>query len=272
MRFLLDPHESTTLDGLVEAARAAARWDLDGVLLRPTPDLPDALVTAAAVAGGVDDVLIAAEADLGERHPLELAEAAAVVDSASGGRLILVVRPVAVDDRFLEALALVRTALTPAPFRFEGRHWRVPARLPENTRTRDVRVRVTPSPARARLEIWATGEEPDAVACHGIGGLAGADADTRELGRRWSGVDERCGAVLGVPRGRRHAWRGPVELHRELLVGRRDFGQDWAVVSGGPEIARDVGRLVRPRVQLHALPRGLDAHWERAVGRDDDVE
>ena len=93
MRFLLEPEGAPTLGALLAAARAARDHGLDGVLLSRSARCPTPLVAAAAVASTVDGILIAAEVALGDRHPLELAEEAAVVDVASGGPPVLVARP-----------------------------------------------------------------------------------------------------------------------------------------------------------------------------------
>lgn len=149
MRFLLEN------DDAVAAAEAACSAGLDGVLLAESAALPAPLIAAAALAGQVDDVLVAAEVPLADRHPLELAEEAIVTDLALGGRLILVVRRAAgYEERFDEAFHLLHLCLTPRPFRFEGRYWKVPANLPPNTWLAEEEVRVTPSPPRARLEVW----------------------------------------------------------------------------------------------------------------------
>lgn len=131
MRFLIEPDPSGDLEAITAVARAARTSALDGILLRQTNSQPAPLVTAAALAGRVADLVLAVEVDVGDRHPFELAEEYAVVDLAAGGRLVLVARPApgAVSD-YGEALDLIRTALAPRPFRFEGRRWTVPAGLP----------------------------------------------------------------------------------------------------------------------------------------------
>ena len=143
MRLLLEPEPVDDLDTLEAAASAAHRADLDGLLLRQANSLPAPLVAAAGLAGRAAprDLLLAIEVELGSRHPFEVAEEVAVVDIACGGRLILVARPApGAEDDYAEALDLVRTALTPRPFQFEGRRWRVPANLPERPGVDEVEV------------------------------------------------------------------------------------------------------------------------------------
>lgn len=252
MRFLLQPAGADAARP-VEAARAAADAGLDGVLLAAHDDLPAPLLTAAFVGGAVPDVLIAAEVALGDRHPLEVAEEALVADQACGGRLILVVRPASgVEDAFAEALDLLRVAIVPRPFRFRGERWRVPANLPENVDAHDELVRVTPAPARARLELWCSGVPVAVAAARGLGHLAeAADAPSTPA----------SGGPGHDPRGRRVCGGDPEGLVRELRASRAATGQDWAVVRVPAADAGAIGRRVRPRVQLDRLPEGLEAHW-----------
>jgi len=81
--------------GVATGALGAALIDL-----RPGGRGLAPLITAAALAGRVPDLLLAVELELGDRHPFEVAEEAAVVDLASGGRLLLVVRPAAACGRW----------------------------------------------------------------------------------------------------------------------------------------------------------------------------
>jgi hypothetical protein len=265
VRFLLEPEGVDSAAAALEAARAARAGGLDGILLAPSPALPAPLVVAAAVAPAAFGILVAAEVPIGDRHPIELAEEAAVTDLAAAGRLVLVVTPAAgCEDAFGEALDLLRTALAARPFRFEGRRWTVPARLPQNTHNVDDLVRVTPAPLQPRLQVWTSGGDgPDPR--RGLGHLACADADPAALGARWAAAEEALGpALVGTPRARRHRYGDPGALVEQLRAGRRAFGQDWAVVRAPARAAVEIGRRVRPRVQLDRLPEGLEAHWAAA--------
>jgi len=262
VRFLLEHPAPNGLDDLVRSARAAHAAGLDGVLVTEWRELPGALVTAAAVAARVDEVLVAAEVELGTRHPVEIAEEAAVTDLSSGGRLVLVARPaVAAPERYAESLDVIRHALAAAPFRFEGRYWRVPANLPENVDQPEHRVRVTPAPAQPRLEIWGAGEGRDAALERALGHLADADDDTADLAGAFAAA-ESSPASIGAPRARRERWRGAADLLERLRQGRSCFGQDWACVVAPAEAASEIGSLVRPRVQLDRLTPGLEEFWD----------
>lgn len=255
MRFLLEPLAAASLDDVVAAGEATHREGLDGVLLGATEALPAPLVVAAALAARVPDIRIAVETLVGDRHPLEVAEEAAIVDVESGGRLVLVARPApGHEDAFAEALDLVRLCFAAAPFRFEGEHWRVPANLEQNVHNPERRVRMLPSPAQPRLELWTAGAAGRAAGCErGLGHLADA-------GEAWEPDD--APASLGAPRGRRDRWDDAASLLERLRAGREGFAQDWAAVAAPLEAVPDLGAIVRPRIQLDRLPDGLEAFWD----------
>lgn len=262
MRFLLEHPAPRGLDDLVAGAEAARAAGLDGVLVREWKELPGALVSAAAVAARVDEVLVAAEIAVGARHPVEIAEEAAVTDLGCGGRLVLVARPaLEAPERYVESLDVIRHALAARPFRFEGAHWRVPANLPQNVDQPEELVRVTPAPAQPRLEVWGSGPGMAAALERALGHLADQDDDPAALARAWVAA-EASPASIGAPRARREPWGGADALVRRLRDGRSAFGQDWACVVGPPEAAPEIGSLVRPRVQLHALTPGLEEFWD----------
>jgi len=262
VRFLLEHPAPRGLDDLVRSAQAAHAAGLDGVLVTEWRQLPGALVTAAAVAARVDEVLVAAEVELGARHPVEIAEEATVADLSSGGRLVLVARPAgSAPERYAESLDVIRHALAARPFRFEGRHWRVPANLPENVDQPEERVRVTPAPAQPRLEIWGAGEGRAVALERALGHLADAADDPAALARAFAAADASP-ASIGAPRGRRERWRSAADLLERLRQGRARFGQDWACVAAPAEAAPEIGSLVRPRIQLHRLTPGLEEFWD----------
>ena len=201
MRFLLECADAASLDDLVAAGEAAHREGLDGVLLVATEVLPAPLVAAAALAARVPDIRLAVEETLGDRHPLELAEETAVVDVASGGRALLVVRPaVGREAVFGEALDLLRHCFAAAPFRVEGPEWHVPANLEQNVHNLERRVRMTPAPVQPRLELWTSGAGRSEGARRGLGHLLGPHEE-------WVADDEP--ASLGAPRARRERWPQP---------------------------------------------------------------
>lgn len=267
MRFLLDPGPLTTLAELTEAGEAAHSAGLDGVFLSASPALPAPLVSAAALAARVPDLRIAVALELGDTHPYHVAEEAAVVDVASGGRLILVVAAARdAEDVYGEALDLLLTAFTPRPFRFEGATWKVPANLPENVHNVERKVRLTPAPTQPRLELWGAGAGREHALRRGLGYLADSDADLSELGDAWRAAESSLGApALTAARARHAAVGDPERLVATLRAGREAFGQSWAVVRAPASGTRALGARVRPRVQLESLPEGLERFWDETV-------
>jgi alkanesulfonate monooxygenase SsuD/methylene tetrahydromethanopterin reductase-like flavin-dependent oxidoreductase (luciferase family) len=265
VRFLLEPETGPDLESLAAAAGAAHGAGLDGVLLAGTPDRPAPLVAAAALAGRTPDALLAAEVAIGDRHPLLVAEEAAVVDRICGGRLILVLCPAeGCEAEFAEATALVRTALAGRPFRFEGERWQVPGGLPQNDHADLDQVRVMPAPQQARLEVWSSGVPVETATAGGLGHLADPSAAPEILGRAWADAARPFGsAAIGLARARRDPWAGAAALVDRVRAGRAGFGQDWSIVRAPASAAEVIGREVRPRVQLERLPDGLEEHWAR---------
>ena len=255
MRFLLDCAEASSFDELVALAAAAHREGLDGVLLVSTAALPAPLVAAAALAARVPDVRLAVDETLGDRHPLEVAEEAAVVDVASGGRVVLVARPAPGREAvFGEALDLVRRCLAAVPFRSDGPEWRVPANLEQNVHNPERRIRMTPAPVQPRLELWTAGASARGEgARRGLGHLL-------ESEEAW--LPDDLPASLGAPRARREPWVGAGALLARLREGRETFGQDWAAVRAPLAAVRELGTVVRPRIQLDRLPPGLEEFWD----------
>lgn len=264
MRFLLEPTGVSDAEGLLAHGRAALGAGLDGVLLSASPELPAPLISAAALGGALEHLLVAVDVALGDRHPVELAEEAAVVDLGLGGRLVLGVHPDPADPAsFEEALDLLRTACAAAPFRWEGERWRVPANLPENVNNPERRVRVSPPPYQPRLEVWGCGPLAWGALERGLGHVASPEQSLEQVAERWGAVEAQPFAI-GAPRARRHRFAAAAELREELLAGRQAFGQDWAIVAGDAAVAAAVGREVRPHVQLDALPSGLADFWRKA--------
>ena len=263
MRFLLEHPAPRGLDDLVACAEAARAAGLDGVLVAEWRALPGALVSAAMVAARVDEVLVAAEVAIGDRHPVEIAEEAAVTDLALGGRLVLVARPSAeVPERYGEALDLIRHAFAARPFRFEGEHWHVPANLPQNVDLPEEQVRVTPAPAQPRLEVWGA-DRGLPLRSSGRWATSRTRPTSRPRSPPRGGPRRRARPRSARRAGGASRGAAPTCSCGRLREGREAFGQDWACVVAPPSRRLDeLGSLVRPRVQLHALTPGLEEFWD----------
>ena len=244
---------------------------------------PAPLVAVAAVAQGAPTIGLVAAVAAGV-HPVTLAEEAAVADLASGGRLVLALTSadLALLGETLDVLAL---AWSGRPFRHAGARWRVPAALPEHAQA-EARTRVTPPPAQLEPTVWLAGPAaPGAARTHALAFVAG-DGHGEAAGH-WRAVVAAVGPVAA--RLRRPALLtvaasgdGRVDtdaLVAQLLEARAAWGLDVAVLSLPPTLSRvaradalgQLAREVRPRVQLDALPDGLERYW-RSEGNEDGLD
>ena len=249
--------------GLAEACGFEVAWIDERATRAP-------LVVAAALAGRTATVRVVANMTAGP-HPVTLAEEAAVADLALGGRLILGLHG---DDEALlaETVELLHHAFAARPFRHEGRRWTVPARLPEHELAPPL-ARVTPAPAQLELPIWLSGAAARAVArAHGLTFVAGsgetidANAPARLRRPALRAVPIRDDGLVDVP-----------ALVAALARERDEPGLDVAILKlpagAGDRTALidQIGREVRPRLQLSALPDGLEATWPTRLARAPDI-
>jgi hypothetical protein len=228
---------------------------------------PAPLTAAAFTAARTTGLRVVAEVECGP-HPVALAEEAAVADLALAGRLVLALR--SADAALLaETVDVIHQAHAASPFRHEGERWRVPAGLREH-HDAEQRLRVTPAPAQIELPIWLAGNAAAAVAAErALSVVLDEDAD----GRTVTALADRLGpAALRL---RRPAMRlldsafDPGALVTALRSEQAAWGMDVAVLrlaaelsaSARSEVLAAVAHEVRPRVQLDALPGGLEADW-----------
>lgn len=96
-------------------------------------------------------------------HPLHAAEDVAVLDVISNGRVIACPGspsspPGDAAGRFPEAVEILLHAWSGDAFSYDGRFYRVPARLPSNAGAAQVtKVAVTPLPAQTAVPVWLPG-------------------------------------------------------------------------------------------------------------------
>lgn len=200
MKFGLGPYVPATADGgrdaylraLDDAAHAEA-CAFDSVWVSERHFSADgqcgaAFPLAGAVAVRTTGVRIGVLCSLGLTHPAYVAEDTATLDNLSAGRLILGVRRPDEDawsgygirsedrdGRFRESLEILPRAWAPQPFSFEGAHFRIPARLPQNEFTHgQCEVSFTPKPAQPTIPLWLLAEDRE------LASLA-ADADAHLL-------------------------------------------------------------------------------------------
>jgi hypothetical protein len=223
------------------------------------------LITVAALGARTRVLRLVACVRAGE-HPLAIAEAAAVADNCTNGRLVLAL---ASDDAALlgETVDAVLAATAARPFRHEGARWTIPAGLPENDGAEE-RIVVTPACVQLELPVWAAGAAAGAVAAErAIAAVAEPDR-----GGAWpqpAAARTPRPAIWDLPAGDDGAFDADAVVER-LRAGQREHGMDLAVLRLPARLGLDarlaaIARLathVRPRVVQVPLPAGLEAYWE----------
>jgi hypothetical protein len=273
--------EEGTIGDLVARALAAESAGIDLIWLRPTAGGETALLAATAVAACTHVIRLAACVETGG-HPLAIAEAAAVADNCSNGRLVLVLEDSESDPELLEeTVDVVLAATAPSPFSHTGRRWRIPANLPDNDQHEE-RIVVTPYTVQPELPVWLLGPAAAAVArSRSLSHVASDSELAAHAALTWKDTERSLGP--GARRLRRPALRRveadadgaftAPELVEQLRADQRAWGLDTAVLRLRPDLdhdgwARAVSSLasqVRPRLSMYELPAGLDQHWSGAL-------
>jgi ketosteroid isomerase-like protein len=268
---------------LLDRIRRQAAWveelGLDLVWIDPSVG---GLATAAALGACTTTLQLVACAEI-DRHPLEIAESAAVADNCANGRLVAVLADHANAGVLLEeAAAVVLAAIAPRPFEHSGARWRVPARLAQNADTERL-VRLTPPPVQLELPVWLAGPAAATAARRlGLTHVTCEDDAGVEAEAAWRRTEAELGPA--ACRLRRPALRrlevGPDGLlDAEAVIARlRAERQAWGIdvvffrlpsEADDPLVRAILEALaadIVPRVQLDALPEGLEQHWA-ATGR-----
>ena len=139
--------------------------------------------------------------------------------------------------------------------------------------------RITPAPAQLELPIWLGGAAAAGVSArHGESLVGGVEDDTSAITSAWAAIATALGGAAGRLRrpALRAAGRPDGSLDVPALVAaladdRDAWGMDIAVFELPPttsESARDallraIAHEVRPRLQLAALPDGVEDWWAR---------
>lgn len=221
----------------------------------------DPLVVAEFVGMLAPTPRILVEVHPGLDHPLLLAESLASLDAATKGRLEVIasIATVALFEergidaadaatRHEEALDVIRSAWRCLPFRHEGRHWTIPARLELNGPRLPNDVQMTTRPNQFSLPIWRRSN-----------GKAGHVID-RDDGIVGATVDVQRDALVTLDAVRRAS-----EIGVDVVLCQFDGGErDHAI--------RMFSRAIAPRFRAAAIPLSiieqLDEEVEEFGGRD----
>lgn len=239
--------------------------------------VPEPLLSAAALAARTSSVRLAACVRAGG-HPLAIAEAAAVADCCSAGRLVLALADEEGDEELLAETADALLAATAArPFAHAGRRWRIPAGLPENDGHSRL-IALTPATVQIELPVWLCGQGAAEVArprC--LCSVSAEQSSPAGAAAEWSITERTLGlaaARLPRPALRPLTVDGGGGFDEDALVERlreeqRGWGLDVAILRPSGELDGRawralVGRVasrVRPRLVQDELPSGLEDHW-----------
>lgn len=267
----------------VDAAQAAEEAGIDLVLLRSDGREPaGGLTTAAFLAPRTSVLRIIAAAPVGG-HPLHIAEQAAVVDNALGGRLLLLLTGDGSPDSVLsETAEIVLAASRPCPFAYPGSHWTVPGNVEGNAGER--RISVTPKPAQLELPLWLGGDNAAVVAAElGLSYLSGPREDPEYAGEAWAAIEHglrRAALRLRRPaiRGLRCTRRGDFDAE-EVVVRLRYEAELWGLdvalfalpealdIDARRGAMRRLASFVRPHLQMDRIPDHLQTYWSRELSR-----
>ena len=184
---------ASTIEGLVTQAQAAEAVGIELAWLASSGDDGAALLGAAALGAATSVIRLAACVPVGG-HPLATAEAVAVADNCSNGRIILVLQDVVGDgDLLAETVDAVLSAVAPRPFRHEGRRWKIPANLPENDQPEE-RIIVTPQVVQTELPVWLAGPASSEVArARGLAHVTPSAGGTQKARREWELTEAATG-------------------------------------------------------------------------------
>jgi len=232
MKFGLGPYHlaawgesdhATVYQEMLAQAPAAEESAFDSVLVMErhfTTEgfCPAPAVAAAALAATTTALRIGVGCHLGLTHPLYVAEDVATLDNISNGRVIFnpgkpllpqelsgYNLPLAErDSRFWESLEVLLKAWAPQPFHHQGKHYRIPANLPQNVYAEGyTQISVTPKPAQPLVPVWVSASDEDAVRGAAARGLpiVGPPFDTLEQLRAKLDLYREAPGEGGIPPG-----------------------------------------------------------------------
>jgi alkanesulfonate monooxygenase SsuD/methylene tetrahydromethanopterin reductase-like flavin-dependent oxidoreductase (luciferase family) len=163
---------------------------------------PQPFIAAADIAAKTEAIKIGVLPIAGLTHPLYLAEDAVTLDNISGGRAIVVpINAVSHErmayglsedqyqERYRETIEVLLKAWTPQAFRHDGKHWTIPAGLPEHTPIPSGTVMLQPQSAQFELPLviggfWDYGRS--LAAEMGLPMMLGAISDNASLNSLWT--------------------------------------------------------------------------------------
>jgi len=234
------PLHGTTRRHLVELAAAAVEGSFDSVWVAESrAQGVGGGLAAAAFLAQVVPIRVGALVDVGDYHPLHMAEDIAIADLASEGKLEVLLR--GGSDEHLEVLV---AALSGAHLRLDGLEFHVPARLDANQPVPD-RLALNPRPAQPVVPIWVL--QRDGALARDLGlGLASV----------WSediSVPAATGRVPGML-----LCQAGIDPRDLLRAAGESAGYFLVAATTPPEVAASGKRLVGP-LRMPGFPEWINA-------------
>jgi len=260
-----------SFDDVAALVSVADTEALDAVYL-PLHARRSAQVLAAALATVSHDILILIEVDCSS-HPVHLLEEVAVLDLLHPGRLAVVLAA-GTQEQMTTFLSLLSSSGG------GNRSFRSVRPESDDGIGIDPRITATPAPANIGVPYFVLGSENASVAESFALPVIARQHDTAEtMTDLWSQFEDRLGS--GANYMRRSAIRSAVvgeaqgleaaETVKRLTIDRDSWLMDLCLVDLSTFTDRDaqrqatcdIGRGVRPRLQIHELPMGLAEWWDQ---------
>jgi hypothetical protein len=237
----------------VEFAVAAESVGLPFVHVAATAGVES--VIAALVVAATNAVRVIVGLNLGDEHPVTLAEEIAVLDNLSNGRIGVIGELGSLDTAAaIEDVALLRASWAGRPIHHRGRRWQVPAGLAGHVTPASVMV--TPSPAQLHIALWIAGNAARAT---------GESLGLSVVATTPEAVDAEAAMAPG-----RTTLVGDIGIDRQNVLDWSSAGATHLLCSlDGSASVEAIARWLVPEVAMVEFPRivtetPLPAVWPRA--------
>jgi hypothetical protein len=209
---------------------------------------------AATIVAATTTVRVIVGVNVGDEHPVTLAEEIAVLDNLSNGRIGVIAElgSLGVDDA-TEDVAVLQASWSGRPLAHRGTRWQVPAGL--RGHVAPAAVMVTPPPAQLEIPLWVAGENANDV---------GQSLSLPVVADRAGGVERSRRVAPG-----RVALRGDLDADRQLVTEWSSAGATHLLCALPGSAAVDaLARWLAPEVAMVGFPRvvtetPLPAPWPR---------
>jgi alkanesulfonate monooxygenase SsuD/methylene tetrahydromethanopterin reductase-like flavin-dependent oxidoreductase (luciferase family) len=209
-------------------------------------------VIAATVAAATNTIRVIVGVNLGDEHPVTLAEEIVVLDNLSNGRIGVIGELGWLDtEAATEDVTLLRLSWTGRPIRHRGRRWQVPAGIAGHVAPDSVMV--TPSPAQLEVPLWIAGD-----AARAVGASLGLPVVANAPGAVDASVPVAPGQATLV---------GDVDADRQIVGDWSSAGATHLLCSlDGTATVETIARWLVPEVSMVDFPRvvtetPLPARW-----------